>query len=166
MVIEHVMRSLFPNCFTLLLLLIGCLCCRPKSSRQPATDPVKAEKLAGQSPVTVSTDTLCFRQFFQRDTTTLQLILKGDQATGLLMIRPFEKDQARGPFTGKRTGNTIQADWQRAGEGVTETYALSLTLAGDTISWGEGERVKRAGKWVLATPTGTYQYRLTKTDCH
>ncbi len=110
-------------------------------------------------------DTLCFQQITGRDTTSLNLVLADSLVTGFLTLRPYEKDQAQGSLIGTRNGETLTADWQRAGEGITQTHALTLTLSGDTVRWREGERVEQDGKWVLKTPDAGFEYVLTKTDC-
>ncbi|MBC8152570.1 MAG: hypothetical protein H7Z72_06630 [Bacteroidetes bacterium] len=110
-------------------------------------------------------DTLCFQQVVGRDSTTLTLVLNDSLVTGFLSLRPYEKDQAQGSLSGTRSGETITADWQRSGEGVTQTHALNLTLSGDTLRWREGERVEQDGKWVLKTPSAGFEYVLPKTDC-
>ncbi|WP_234735366.1 hypothetical protein [Tellurirhabdus bombi] len=100
-----------------------------------------------------------------RDSTLLQLVFTDSLVTGELAVLPFEKDRARGPITGTRSGNQITANWQRSGEGVTQPYQLNFTLEGDSISWREGERIEQAGKWVLKDPGQGFQYTLAKTDC-
>ncbi len=144
---------------TLLLYSLGCGSTQTARTEKTSTDSLTVS----QAPV--SADSLCFREILSRDTTTLRLVLAGDRASGQIDINPYEKDRARGSFTGTRSGNTITADWQRSGEGMTETYALTLTLSGDSISWGEGERIEHQGKWTLKQPGGTYRYRLAKTPC-
>lgn len=114
---------------------------------------------------TTTPDTLCFQQITGRDTTSLNLVLTDSLVTGFLALRPYEKDQAQGTLTGTRSGETLIADWERSGEGVTQTHALSLTISGDTVRWREGERVEQDGKWVLKTPDAGFEYVLPKTDC-
>jgi hypothetical protein len=92
-------------------------------------------------------------------------MLNGKRATGYLDSKPYEKDQARGPFEGTVSNTQIQASWQRSGEGTTQPYTLDLTLEGDRISWLEGERVEKEGKWMLKDPKVGYRYTLTKIDC-
>ena len=100
-----------------------------------------------------------------RDTTTLRLVVNGDQASGYLDIKPYEKDRAQGSFQGTLRNNQIQADWQRSGEGTTQRYALDLILKGDSIIWYEGERIENQGRWVLKKPNTGFNYVLIKTDC-
>ncbi|MCX6217912.1 hypothetical protein [Spirosoma sp.] len=138
--------------------------CQSRPSEQSASESVQTQPDRQQASATVP-DTLCFQQVMNRDTTKLQLVINGNLATGYLDNKPFEKDRARGNFQGSVSTNTIQADWQRSGEGTTQIYPLDLTMNGDTISWYEGERVEKAGKWVLKEPRSGYRYVLVKTTC-
>lgn len=113
----------------------------------------------------VSTDTVCFRQVVGRDTTALRLVINGSEVTGELAILPYEKDRARGLVNGTLTNNQIRADWQRSGEGVTQVHELTFTLTGDAITWREGERVEKQGRWVLKEPKTGFDYKLLKTEC-
>ena len=150
------------------LTLVGLLLLIATGCRNTSSDHADSQ-LATSQPTETATlpaaDTLCFRQVMNRDTTNLQLVVNGKQASGYVDIMPFEKDRAQGSFAGIVDGEHIQADWQRAGEGVTQHYTLNLTLKGDAITWHEGERVEKDGKWVLKQPNTGYQYVLTKTDC-
>ncbi len=138
--------------------------CQSRSTEQAATD--STTNLSSTTATTSMTpDTVCFRQIMSRDTTTLRLVVNGEQASGYLYIKPYEKDRARGSFQGTVKNNQIQADWQRSGEGKTQRYALDLTLKGDSITWYEGERVEKEGKWVLKEPNTGFNYVLIKTDC-
>lgn len=151
------------SCYYVIILSLIGMSCQSNSSSTESDRPASSTTVSDAS--TQQPDSLCFREILSRDTTTLRLVLTGDRASGQIDINPYEKDRARGSFTGIRSGNIITADWQRSGEGMTETYALTLTLSGDSISWGEGERMQQQGKWVLKQPGGTYRYRLAKTAC-
>lgn len=147
--------------FSLIGLLSGC---QSRSSEQANTESADAVS-ATTATASMTPDTVCFRQIMSRDTTTLRLVINGDQASGYLKIKPYEKDQAQGSFQGTVKNNQIQSDWQRSGEGTTQRYALNLTLKGDSITWYEGERVENQGKWVLKQPNTGFNYVLIKTDC-
>lgn len=110
-------------------------------------------------------DTMCFRQVAGRDSTTLQLVINDSTVTGELNVLPFEKDRAHGSVQGILANNQIRAEWQRSGEGVTQPYEVVFTLKGDAISWREGERIEKQGKWVLKNPEQGYEAVLMKTDC-
>ena len=112
-----------------------------------------------------STDTVCFRQVMKRDTTTLRLVINGSEVTGELAILPYEKDRARGQIRGMLTNNQIRADWQRSGEGVTQSHEITFTLTGDAVTWREGERVEKQGRWVLKEPESGFTYTVLKTEC-
>lgn len=135
--------------------------CQQQSKHTESAAPT--DSLAVQSAN--KSDTLCFQQVVGRDSTRLQLVRNGSTITGKLDVLPFEKDRARGTIKGIQTGSQITADWQRSGEGVTQTYVLVFTLTGDTITWQEGERIEKQGKWVLQDPKQSYEYTLMKVDC-
>ncbi|GAB2580237.1 hypothetical protein [Spirosoma areae] len=148
--------------YFLLALAVGC---QSNSSQQDTSDSTQSRSASELASVSDAPDTLCFWRNQQRDTVTLRLITNGQQATGYIDSKVYEKDRAQGPFEGTIHNNQINANWKRSGEGVTQPYALDLTLNGNTISWQEGERVEQQGKWVLKEPATGYTYVLTKTNC-
>ncbi|GAB3987548.1 hypothetical protein GCM10028807_08050 [Spirosoma daeguense] len=144
--------------FATLFLLYGC---GQRSTQSEST----TDTSASTSTTTLQPDTLCFRQVVGRDSTTLRLFINGSNVTGELNVLPYEKDRARGTIQGKLENNQIVADWQRSGEGVTQAYEVVFALKGDAITWREGERIEKQGKWVLKNPEQSYEYVLMKTDC-
>ncbi|GAB3548727.1 hypothetical protein [Spirosoma fluminis] len=142
------------SCVTLLIGLAACG--KRPSETTSSTDSVTT---------TTASRTACFRQVVGRDTTVLHLTINDSTVTGELSILPFEKDRAVGPISGTLTNGQIQANWQRSGEGVTQPYEVLFTMKGDSITWREGERIEKQGKWVLANPEQGYQYVLTRVDC-
>lgn len=146
---------------TLLMFLAGCGNRSAKTESTTTTDSLASapKKQAYQA------DTLCFRQVVGRDSTRLRLFIQDSTVTGELDVIPFEKDRARGSIRGTRANNQILADWQRSGEGVTQDYEVIFTLKGDSVTWRDGERVEKNGKWVLKNPAQGYEYVLMKTDC-
>jgi hypothetical protein len=113
----------------------------------------------------VAPGTYCYRQVMSRDTIKLRLRVNGSEVTGELALLPFQKDKAQGAISGTLVNNQMRADWQRSGEGITELYEVVFVLSGDTVTWREGERVQRQGKWILKNPDQGYQYILLKINC-
>lgn len=138
--------------------------CQSRPSEQATGESAQSQP-SSQTATATASDTLCFQQVVSRDTTTLKLVINGQQASGYLDNKPYEKDRARGAFTGTVDNNVIRVDWQRSGEGQTQVYPLNFTRNGDTISWYEGERIEQQGKWVLKDPKAGYKYVLTKITC-
>ncbi|WP_228724232.1 hypothetical protein [Spirosoma sp. KUDC1026] len=136
-----------------------------QSRRTQDTPTGSDDSSMAMRPAPLPADTLCFRQVIKQDTTTLKLVVNGSTVSGYLDIDPFEKDQAKGPLSGTIRGNQIQTEWQRSGEGVTQTYVLTLTLNPNTVTWPEGERVDKKGRWELKSPTGNYTYALARISC-
>ncbi len=125
-----------------------------------AADPAATDSAAAPAPAGG-----CYQQVAGRDSTLLRLVVEGSAVTGELAVLPFEKDRARGPIRGTLAGNQVRADWQRSGEGVTEPYEVVFSLRGDTVTWREGERVRREGKWVLKDSARGYTYVLVRATC-
>ena len=142
----------------ILALLGGC-------DNRSASTTASAPAETGASAPADQARQVCYRQVLGRDTTLVRLNISGAAVTGELAVLPAEKDKARGPMTGTLTGQQIVADWQRAGEGVTQVHEVRFTLAGDSLRWREGARIEKDGKWVLATPDQGYQYMLGKVAC-
>lgn len=149
----------FLSCALLLVYLSGC----GDRSSQTGADNTTSDRPTVSN--TSAEQERCFRQVAGRDTTTLFLMINGSDVTGELAVLPFEKDRARGPIRGTLRNGQIQADWQRSGEGVAQTYEVTFTMKGDRVTWREGARVEKQGKWVLKTPGQAYEYVLTKADC-
>ena len=143
-----------------LLTLISCGD-RPTSTQAPTVDTTT---VTARTDVTKAA-TYCFQQVTGRDSIMARLVVNGADVTGELTVLLDGKDQARGLIRGRLTGNQIRSDWQRSGEGVTQPHEVTFTMTGDRLSWYEGERVEKQGKWVLKNPNGGFQYVLTKTDC-
>ena len=142
----------------LLALLSGC-------DNRSASTTASAPAETGASAPADQAQRDCYRQVRGRDTTLVRLRISGAAVTGELAVLPAEKDKARGSLTGTLTGQQIVADWQRAGEGVTQVHEVRFTLAGDSLRWREGARTEKNGKWVLATPDQGYEYVLGKVAC-
>jgi hypothetical protein len=132
-----------------------------EESASSAADSIRVVDSSGM----VAPGTYCYRQVMSRDTILLRLKVNGSEVTGELAVLPFEKDKARGAISGTLVNNQIRADWQRFGEGITELYEVVFVLLGDTVTWREGERVQRQGKWILKNPDQGYQYVLMKVNC-
>lgn len=135
--------------------------CETRSAATTSTSPAEAATSLPTAPARQ----VCYRQVLGRDTTLVRLSINGSVVTGELAVLPAEKDRSRGPLRGMLTGQQLVADWQRTGEGQTQVHELQFTLVGDSLSWREGERIQKGGKWVLANPTQGYQYVLTKVAC-
>ena len=95
----------------------------------------------------------------------VRLVISGAAVTGKRAVLPAEKDRARGAISGTLAGQQVVADWQRAGEGMTQVHKAQFTLAGDSLLWREGARAEQAGKWRLTQPDRAFRYMLRKVDC-
>ncbi len=144
------------------LLLLALNACGDRTNRtQTTTDSSATVARADTGTTTIR----CFQQITGRDSTMVRLAINGSRVTGELAVLPYQKDKARGPIAGTLTDNQIRADWQRSGEGVVQPHEIIFTMNGDSLTWREGERVEKQGKWVLANPNSGFQYVLASTGC-
>ena len=68
-----------------------------------------------------------------QDSTTVNLVVKGEKVTGEMMWLPHEKDARKGLIEGTLSGDSIKAVWTFKQEGMTDTMALKFKLAGDKL---------------------------------
>lgn len=142
----------------MVLLLSGC------GDRSGQTKSETTAVTSG-SAVAAQTVNVCYWQIMGHDTTRVSLVIDGSVVTGELAVMPAEKDRAEGPFKGTLTNDRVVADWQRSGEGATQTHEVNFTMAGDSLLWREGERTQKQGRWVLVNPDKGFQHRLVKVAC-
>lgn len=149
----------------IVLSLLGLLCLYGCGQRSDKTESAEDSTANTAATKITQPDTLCFRQITSRDSTTLQLVIRDSTVTGALKVLSFEKDRAQGSIQGTLHNNQIVADWQRSGEGVTQAYEVIFALKGDAVTWREGERIEKQGRWVLKNSEQGYTYVLMKTAC-
>lgn len=68
-----------------------------------------------------------------QDSTTINLVVKGEQVTGEMMWLPHEKDARKGLVAGTLSGDSIKVVWTFQQEGMTDTMGLQFKLAGDKL---------------------------------
>lgn len=70
----------------------------------------------------------------QQDTTSIELVIKGDTITGVMNWMPYEKDARKGKLQGIKSGGNINATWSFMQEGMTDTIGLQFKLVNDQLS--------------------------------
>ncbi|GAB3927781.1 hypothetical protein [Mucilaginibacter myungsuensis] len=68
-----------------------------------------------------------------QDSTTVNLVVKGEKVTGEMMWLPHEKDARKGLLSGSLSGDSIKVVWTFMQEGMTDTMALHFKMAGDKL---------------------------------
>lgn len=130
----------------IILLGIAGLClaaCSSNSNKSGKTDTVIAGDTlakAKDTPRTNNTPTvssLCFLRIDGKakpDSTSIELVIKGDKVSGQMNWMPYQKDSRKGALEGTIKGDTIQARWTFMQEGMKDTLNLKFKLKGEELS--------------------------------
>jgi hypothetical protein len=68
-----------------------------------------------------------------KDTTSIELVIKDDKVTGQMYWHPFEKDSRKGALNGTLKGDTVYAVWSFMQEGMQDTLGLQFLINGDNL---------------------------------
>ena len=69
-----------------------------------------------------------------QDTTTVSILINGNQVTGKMNWLPKEKDARKGTISGKLNGNAIKALWTFNQEGSKDTMSVEFQLRGNALA--------------------------------
>lgn len=118
-------------------------------------------------PKTSSSD--CYVYIKNRDTASLKINMHGEELTGELDYRLFEKDSNKGTIAGEMKGDTIIAEYTFDSEGMRSVREVIFVKKDDgNIYEGTGDVMEKSGKMVFKdrgalkfSPTMVF----TKTNC-
>lgn len=122
------------------LMAAGTMACNSGSEAPKEETTVNADTASVQAPDPNAPQTMCFLKTFNRDTTTVQLTMKGDTVEGTMVWQPWEKDGGRGTLKGMRDANgemNLMYDYMI--EGVKQTETKIMKLDGDKLLVKVGE---------------------------
>ena len=118
-----------------------------------------ANKTTGDSTTIVKTDTTtmptktvvntsdCYGYTKNRDTASLKLNIAGDELTGELSYKLFEKDSNKGKIAGELRGDTIIAEYTFDSEGMRSVREVVFVKKADgKLYEGTGEVEEKGGK--------------------
>lgn len=111
----------------------------------------------------------CYMYIKNRDTASLKINIEGEELTGDLDYRLFEKDSNKGKIAGEMKGDTIIAEYTFDSEGMRSVREVVFVKKDDgNIYEGTGEVMEKGGKMVFKdrsalkfNPTMVF----TKADC-
>lgn len=89
-----------------------------------------------RAPRTPNAHALCFLRTDgnnNRDTTSIELVIKDDKITGLMNWMPYQKDSRKGKLQGTIKNDSIQAIWSFMQEGMTDTLNLQFKLQNNNL---------------------------------
>lgn len=96
---------------------------------------------------------MCFQSVLQKDTMRIELFMKDSTVSGNLLYNMFEKDDNKGAFSGKISGDIIKADYTFLSEGTTSVREVMFRLKDNTLTEGYGDMEDKDNKSVFKDPS-------------
>nr|WP_121269250.1 hypothetical protein [Pedobacter schmidteae] len=96
----------------------------------------------------------CYVYIKNRDTASLKIKMEGEELTGELNYKLFEKDGNTGKIAGEMRGDTIIAEYTFDSEGLRSVREVVFVKKADgNIYEGSGEMMDKGGKMVFKNPS-------------
>lgn len=117
--------------------------CSSNQDKQSKTDSVVVSDTVVKTQSTVQTNnapaasSLCFLRTdgkTKQDSTSVELVIKGNKVSGQMNWIPYQKDSRKGKLDGVIAGDTIKATWTFMQEGMTDTLGLKFKLDKDQLT--------------------------------
>jgi hypothetical protein len=122
---------------------LAIISCSSNPGKQSKTDTVVAGDTLAKSKSTMQTNntptisSLCFLRTdgkSNQDSTSIELVIKGNKVSGQMNWLPYQKDSRKGKLDGVIAGDTIKATWTFMQEGMTDTLGLKFKLDKDQLA--------------------------------
>lgn len=110
-------------------------CTSPEGKQSMSDTVVNADTLA--KPTEVEATSMCFLRTDgknNKDTTSIELVVKDNNVTGQMNWHPFEKDSRKGALNGTLKGDTVYAVWTFMQEGMQDTIGLQFLINEGNLS--------------------------------
>lgn len=88
------------------------------------------------TPTEVEATSLCFLRTdgkTNKDTTSIELVIKDDKVSGQMYWHPFEKDSRKGTLSGTKKGDSVNVVWSFMQEGMQDTIGLQFLLKEENL---------------------------------
>ena len=112
----------------------------------------------------------CYVYTKNRDTASLKINIEGEELTGELDYKFFEKDSNKGKIAGEIKGDTIIAEYTFDSEGMRSVREVVFVKKDDgNIYEGTGDVIEKGGKMVFRDRSALkfgQAIIFTKTDCN
>ena len=119
------------------ILAVGC---KQKETKTETDKATVVEETAETS------EEFCFKNEYpykdgsdMADVMELNFTVNGNDVTGEYNWLPAEKDQRKGSFTGKKSGNNVSGKYVFMQEGIEDTVDISIQLSGDEAQVNGGD---------------------------
>jgi len=125
-------------------LILGCVlgllmasCSSPKTKTDSTDSLAKMDTPAKDTAVNNSkadVSSLCFLNTEGKDSTSIELVVRGDKVSGQMNWLPYQKDSRKGNLAGTIKNDTIHAVWSFMQEGMKDTLNVDLQLKDGILS--------------------------------
>jgi len=109
-------------------------CTSPEEKESIGDTVVNGDTVA--KPIEVEATSMCFLRTEgtgNKDTTSIELVIKDNKVSGQMYWHPFEKDSRKGALNGTLKGDTVDAVWTFMQEGMQDTLGLQFLIKGDNL---------------------------------
>ncbi len=133
-----------------------------KTEVTDTTTTITKDTVLADGRDTAEVYSVCFLHTMGKDSTAVELMVKGDKVTGHLNWLPYEKDSRKGTLEGAIQNDTVRANWSFMQEGMKDTIAVNFLLKGETLAQkplkfnsktGREQTDEKAGYTITYEPT-------------
>lgn len=122
------------------LILLACISLLTSCKNEPKqTSPVSTAQ--------------CYSYITDKDTVSMKLTIMGDEVTGDLSYKYFQKDQNKGTLRGAMRGDTLFAIYTFMSEGAESSREVAFLRKGSDLVEGYGDVQEMDGKVVFTNRT-------------
>lgn len=152
-------------------MLIMASCNANKETGTSTTEEIKTDSIvnAGDSaPKGEAVSSGCYQMIIGKDSAMMNLLVNGNNVSGKLDYKRFEKDSNKGNFAGTIDNDKISAWYTFQSEGMVSVRQVVFKINGNTLSEGYGD-IELKGDTAYFKFPNTLNYEanhpFTKVDC-
>ncbi|MEO6188599.1 MAG: hypothetical protein ABIO82_06725 [Ginsengibacter sp.] len=128
------------------IILLGiCSCTSPSTKNENSTSDASGNTMQADSSVNGMNNESeqvnvsgCYRAVLKRDTSQMQLMQQGEQLSGRLSFKNFEKDASKGFVQGIVNGDTLKLWYTFSSEGLNSVMEIYFLKGKDNLLRGIG----------------------------
>jgi hypothetical protein len=130
----------------MLLLGTAFIACQNNNGGKAAADSTITAETA---VVAAAESRTCYANFKNRDSTTLELLKKGEKVSGILNVSLYEKDRNKGTVEGLVKGDTLLLNYTFNSEGTQSVRQVAYLQKDGKLIEGFGDVQEQNGKTVF-----------------
>lgn len=133
--------------FTVLaVFIISCTSNNSDKTQGDSTGMIAVDTTFTPTNATPVNSTDCYAYINKKDSANLKLVIKGEELTGDLSYKFFEKDSNKGTISGEIKGDTVIADYTFDSEGLRSVRQVVFLKKDGKLYEGYGDTEEKNGK--------------------